>query len=128
MSIPKTIHYVWIGGKENIPEQDLKYIEGWRKLNPDFSIRLWDEKAIDLKKYPLVKKAIEEKRYALASDIIRMYVVYEMAAFILIPTSNFASHCKTLRSTKQLLAGNQISGSRQRSSVPRSTRRGLAKF
>ena len=50
MSIPKTIHYVWIGGKENIPEQDLKYIEGWRKLNPDFSIRLWDEKAIDLKK------------------------------------------------------------------------------
>ena len=83
MSISKTIHYVWIGGKENIPEQDLKYIEGWRKLNPDFSIRLWDEKAIDLKKYPLVKKAIAEKRYALASDIIRMYVVYENGGFYL---------------------------------------------
>ena len=83
MSIPKTIHYVWIGGKENIPEQDKKYIEGWRKLNPDFSIRLWDENAIDLKKYPLVKKAIEEKRYALASDIIRMYVVYEHGGFYL---------------------------------------------
>jgi mannosyltransferase OCH1-like enzyme len=51
MSIPKTIHYVWIGGKENIPAKDQEYIAGWRKLNPDFRIRIWDEKAIDLKKY-----------------------------------------------------------------------------
>ena len=75
MAIPKIIHYVWCGTK-SIPEQDQKFIDGWQKLNPDFKIKCWSEKDIDLKKYPLVKKAIDEKRWALAADIIRMYAFY----------------------------------------------------
>ena len=55
MAIPKVIHYVWCGTAD-LPEQDKKYIEGWQKLNPDFKIKRWSEKDIDLKKYPLVKK------------------------------------------------------------------------
>ena len=80
MAIPKIIHYVWCGTK-SIPEQDQKFIDGWQKLNPDFKIKCWSEKDIDLKKYPLVKKAIDEKRWALAADIIRMYAVYTEGGF-----------------------------------------------
>lgn len=76
MSIPRTIHYVWLGDQP-LPEEDQRYIEGWQKLNPDFKLRRWTEKDIDLKKYPLVKKALDEKRWAFAADIIRMYAVYE---------------------------------------------------
>lgn len=76
MSIPRTIHYVWLGD-QSLPEEDQRYIEGWQKLNPDFRLRRWTEKDIDLKKYPLVKKALDEKRWAFAADIIRMYAVYE---------------------------------------------------
>ena len=80
MPIPKIIHYVWVGTAP-IPEQDQKYIDGWRKLNPDFKIKRWSEKDIDLKKYPLVKKALDEKRWALAADIIRMYAIYTEGGF-----------------------------------------------
>ena len=80
MAIPKVIHYVWCGTAD-LPEQDKKYIEGWQKLNPDFKIKRWSEKDIDLEKYPLVKKAIDEKRWALAADIIRMYAVYTEGGF-----------------------------------------------
>ena len=80
MAIPKIIHYVWVGTAP-IPEQDQKYIAGWQKLNPDFKIKRWSEKDIDLEKYPLVKKALDEKRWALAADIIRMYAVYTDGGF-----------------------------------------------
>lgn len=59
-----------------MPKRDKEYIEGWKKLNPDFTIHRWSEKDIDLDKYPLVRVALAEKRWALASDIIRMYVIY----------------------------------------------------
>ncbi len=82
MAIPKIIHYVWCGTAP-IPEQDQKYIEGWQKLNPDFKIKRWSEKDIDLDKYPLVRKALNEHRWALAADIIRMYAVYTEGGFYL---------------------------------------------
>lgn len=80
MAIPKKIHYVWVGTAP-IPKQDQKYINDWKKLHPDFTIKRWTEKDIDLEKYSLVKKAIDEKRWALAADIIRMYVVYNEGGF-----------------------------------------------
>lgn len=80
MAIPKKIHYVWVGTAP-IPEKDQKFIKGWKKLNPDFEIKRWTEKDIDLEKYPLVAKAIREKRWALAADIIRMYAIYTEGGF-----------------------------------------------
>ncbi|MBR6168516.1 hypothetical protein IKQ74_01050 [Candidatus Saccharibacteria bacterium] len=80
MAIPKKIHYVWVGTAP-IPEQDQKFIKHWQELNPDFKIKRWTEKDIDTKKYPLVAKAISEKRWALASDIIRMYAIYTEGGF-----------------------------------------------
>jgi Mannosyltransferase OCH1 and related enzymes len=76
MAIPKKMHYVWVGSMP-IPKRDQEYIAGWQKLNPDFELRRWTEQDIDLQKYPLVAKALREERWALASDIIRMYVIYE---------------------------------------------------
>ncbi|MBR1939346.1 hypothetical protein IJ847_01270 [Candidatus Saccharibacteria bacterium] len=75
MPIPKKIHYVWLGDRP-IPDRDQKFIKNWQKLNPDYEIRRWTEADIDLKKYPLVAKALAEKRWALAADIIRIYAVY----------------------------------------------------
>ena len=75
MAIPKKIHYVWLGDSP-LPAEDQTYIEGWQRLNPDYEIRHWTQKDIDLERFPLVAKAIEKKRWALASDIIRMYAIY----------------------------------------------------
>ena len=76
MPIPKKLHYVWVGDTE-IPLQDKKYIAAWRQMHPDYELRQWSEKDIDLKKYPLVGTALKRQRWALASDIIRMYAIYQ---------------------------------------------------
>ena len=76
MAIPKIIHYVWLGGVP-LPSKDAEYIENWQKLNPDFKIKHWSEKDVDLSKYPLARRALKEERWALAADIIRMIVIYE---------------------------------------------------
>jgi len=76
MPIPKTLHYVWLGGVP-LPKKDKAFIDGWKKLNPDFKIKCWSEHDVDLSKYPLAQKALAEKRWALASDIIRMIVIYQ---------------------------------------------------
>lgn len=75
MSIPRKLHYVWLGSNP-IPETDQKYMETWLKLNPDFSLRRWTEQDIPIERYPLVRKALDAKRWALASDVIRMYAIY----------------------------------------------------
>ena len=80
MSIPKKIHYVWVGSAP-IPAEDQKHIKAWQKLNPDYEVKCWSEKDINLKKYPLVAKAVAEKRWALAADIIRMYAIYSEGGF-----------------------------------------------
>ena len=76
MPIPKTLHYVWLGGVP-LPEEDQKFIDGWKKLNPDFEVKHWSENDVDYSKYPLVRRALAEKRWALASDIIRMIALYQ---------------------------------------------------
>lgn len=76
MSIPKKIHYVWLGDKA-LSARDKGFIEDWQKLNPDFKIRHWTDKDVEVSKYPLLEMALEEKVWALAADIIRMVAVYE---------------------------------------------------
>jgi len=75
MAISRKIHYVWLGDKP-LSERDAGFVEGWRELNPGFEIRCWTERDIVLAKYPLVAKALRERRWALASDIIRMHALY----------------------------------------------------
>ncbi|MDR3297905.1 MAG: hypothetical protein LBT19_00790 [Candidatus Nomurabacteria bacterium] len=75
MAMPKKIHYVWLGSKP-LSKRDAGYIEGWKKLNPEFEVRAWSEKDIDLDKYPLAKLAYEEGRWALVADVVRMAIIY----------------------------------------------------
>ena len=80
MSIPTTIHYFW-ASTVPIPEKFQNYIDGWQKLNPDYKVRRWTEKDLDFDKYPLVKKALAEKRWALVADMVRMYAIYNEGGF-----------------------------------------------
>ena len=47
MGIPKKIHYVWVGDAP-IPKQDQDYIKHWKDLNPDYEVKRWSEKDIDM--------------------------------------------------------------------------------
>ena len=73
--IPKIIHYIWLGGKP-LPKIAKKCIESWKKFCPDYEIKRWDESNLDLNKYQFVKDAIENKKYAFASDVLRTEILY----------------------------------------------------
>lgn len=73
--IPKKIHYIWFGGKP-IPERLQRYIDGWRKLCPDYEIIRWDESNYNVTKNKYMKKAYECKKMGFVSDYARLDIVY----------------------------------------------------
>jgi len=74
--IPKQIFYVWLGHK-SIPEAYLQNIRQWQILEPDYEIVQVNETNFDLTKYPIIKKLLDQKAYAFASDIVRLVSIYE---------------------------------------------------
>ncbi|MCM1115059.1 MAG: glycosyl transferase [Clostridium sp.] len=74
--IPKKIHYCWFGGNPK-PDSVMKCINSWKKFCPDYEIIEWNESNFDIHCMPFVEQAIEAKKYAFASDVARLIVVYE---------------------------------------------------
>ncbi len=72
--IPKIIHYVWLGERE-LPGEYRAYIEGWKKLLPDWEFLLWNEKNFDFSASPYAREAYEAKKYGFVADYIRVYVL-----------------------------------------------------
>lgn len=72
--IPKKIHYVWLGGGKKSPLME-NCIASWSKFCPDYEIIEWNETNFDIESYPIVKAAVEQKNWSLASDVIRLYVL-----------------------------------------------------
>jgi len=69
--IPKIIHYCWFGPnpKSDIAKQCLK---SWKKYCPDFEFMEWTEMTISNFKNKFVKDALRKKKYAFASDCVRV--------------------------------------------------------
>lgn len=80
--IPRYIHYCWFGDKK-IPEEQQKFIEGWKEQCPDFEIIRWDESNYDIKKNRYMKKAYEEGRWSFVSDYARKDIIYRYGGIYL---------------------------------------------
>lgn len=80
--IPKIIHFIWLGGKP-LPKIAEKCIASWKKYCPDFEIKRWDESNLDLNCCQYVKEACDRKKYAFASDVLRIQKLYEYGGIYL---------------------------------------------
>ena len=80
--IPKIIHYVWLGGKE-IPEEHKKYIEGWKKIMPDYKFMFWNEDNFDFSKSPYASEAYANKKFGFVPDYIRAKVLSDFGGIYL---------------------------------------------
>ena len=70
----KKIHYVWLG--RELPPPSVKYcINSWKKHCPDFEIIEWNEDNFKVNNFTWVREAIANKKYAFASDFIRLWVL-----------------------------------------------------
>ncbi len=75
MSIPKVIHYCWLSN-EPFPRDIQRCIDSWKEKLPDYKIKLWNSDNFDCDSCLYVKQAIERKKYAFASDYIRLHALY----------------------------------------------------
>lgn len=71
--IPKIIHYCWFGGDK--PAEVIKYIDGWKKLCPDYEIKEWNEKNFDISQSKFAFAAYKEKKWAFVSDYARFFIL-----------------------------------------------------
>lgn len=76
--IPKIIHCCWLGTAK-MPEEHVSYIEGWKKLHPDYEIILWDDAKFSAyyDESSFVKVCLDQKKYGFLSDYFRFTVLYK---------------------------------------------------
>ena len=72
--IPKILHFIWLGNNEK-PKQVLDCIESWKKFCPDYEIKEWNDEILEEIDNQFAKEAYEVKKYAFASDYLRLYVL-----------------------------------------------------
>lgn len=73
MSIPKIIHYVWVGGKPLTPLA-VQCIASWKKYLPDYEFKLWNEINSPMNHH-YVKNMYAKKKWAFVADYIRFWAL-----------------------------------------------------
>lgn len=85
--IPKIIHYCWFSKDKNkeLPKAVQRSIESWKRILPDYEIRLWNEETFDVNSVPWVKECYECGcgSYAYIADYVRLYVLYNYGGIYL---------------------------------------------
>lgn len=82
MSIPKIIHYCWVGGKPK--PQSVQYcIESWKRCCPDYEIKEWNESNYDFTKNEYMRQAYEAKKWGFVPDYARLDIVYKYGGIYL---------------------------------------------
>ena len=74
--IPKIIHLCWFS-EESFPVEIKICLASWKRILPDYTIRLWtyaDALAIGC---DYVSEALSVKKWAFAADVIRFYAIYK---------------------------------------------------
>ena len=79
--IPSVIHCVWLSGEDK-PQLIKNCIESWKKVMPDFEIKEWSMNDIINIKSNFLHDAIKAKKWAFATDFLRVYLLYHYGAYI----------------------------------------------
>jgi hypothetical protein len=81
MSIPKILHYVWVG-PQPLPESHARYIEGWRRVMPDWQIMAWTDADVDWS-VRYLQQAYATRGWNRISNYLRARALHEHGGFYL---------------------------------------------
>ena len=85
--IPKIIHYCWFSKDKNkeLPKAVQRSIESWKRILPNYEIKLWNEETFDINSVPWVKECYECgcASYAYMADYIRFWALYNYGGIYL---------------------------------------------
>lgn len=74
--IPKKIHYCWFGGNK-LPSHLQQYVDGWKRLCPDYDIIEWNESNYDVSKNKYMEEAYYAKKWGFVPDYARLDIIYQ---------------------------------------------------
>lgn len=74
--IPKLIHYCWFGRGPK-PADAVRFIDGWRRLHPDFKFIEWNEDNFDVGCCLYVRQAYQQGKFAFVSDYARGQALFD---------------------------------------------------
>lgn len=60
-----------------MPEDNLKCIESWKKILPDYKLMLWNEDNYDVNSIKFTRQAYQKKKYAFVIDPVRLQLLRE---------------------------------------------------
>jgi hypothetical protein len=69
-TIPRIIHYVWCGPRR-MPEAHQRFVDGWKRLHPDWQFMEWNDETIDFSDRWLAQ-AYVVRRFNVVSDYVRV--------------------------------------------------------
>jgi hypothetical protein len=101
--IPKIIHYCWFGNGE-LPDKVKYCIESWKRVFPDYEIKLWNESNFDCNISRFTKEAYNERKFAFVSDYVRLYALKKYGGIYLDVDMEF------IKSTNDLLENSLFLG------------------
>lgn len=73
--IPKIIHSFWFSGDDK-PKEYQACVDSWKKFCPDYKIMEWNMHNYDYTKNRFMNQAIEARKWAFASDVARLDILY----------------------------------------------------
>lgn len=75
MSVPKILHFVWVGDERKRPDG---CIDSWRKLNPDYEVRVWGNSDLAERPWVNAHHMREMSRFELCgvADLMRYEILY----------------------------------------------------
>ena len=74
--IPRTIHYCWFGGRCK-PSLVERCIASWRKFCPDFELREWNERNVNLRELPFAEAAYRHGKWSFVADQVEFRKVLD---------------------------------------------------
>lgn len=82
--IPKIIHCVWLSGDDK-PEIYKRCINSWIEVMPEYEIKEWSLKNLpdEVLNHSFVSAAIQAKKWAYATDYIRLWALYNYGGIYL---------------------------------------------
>ena len=80
--IPKIIHYTWFSG-EPFPVKIQECIDSWHKYMPEYEYICWDAERLKEIDSIWVTEALQEQKWAVAADYVRLYAVHKYGGIYL---------------------------------------------
>ena len=80
--IPKVIHYCWFGGKP-LDKLSEKCVASWKRVCPEYEIKLWNESNYDVNRNRYMKQAYQARKWGFVPDYARLDIIYQYGGIYL---------------------------------------------